>query len=262
MTNFAAGARALATGFGVLVRRPKLLVLGAVPALVSTVLLLGLLGVLLYNINSIVDWVTPFADGWPEFVRGAFQATIGLVIVGAAALGGSLSFIALTLLIGAPFYEHIAERVEQDLGLDVSADGAGWVSSFVRGIVDSVKLVLIALVGAVVLFFLGFIPVLGQTVIPVVGVLFGAWVLTLEMVGLVFQRRGLRLGDRHRTLREHRAAVFGFGLPTYLLCLIPVVQLVVIPSATVGGVMLAHRFLGPVSAKPQPEPPRRDTAGD
>lgn len=249
MKNFLLGSRTLAAGFGMIMRSPKLLVLGALPALISTALLLSALGTLLYFSGDLVTWMTPFAAGWSEFFRQGLRVVLGVALVGGAALLGSVSFIAVTLLIGGPFYEHIAGKTEQQLGLETGGDGSGWVREFGRGVRDSVRLVLITLVGAVVLFFLGFVPILGQTVIPVLAVLFGAWVVSLEMVGLVFQRRGMSLGDRHRTLRDNRACTVGFGLPTYLLCLVPVAQLVVIPSAVVGGTMLAHRFLAPASAE-------------
>ncbi|GAA4618822.1 EI24 domain-containing protein [Saccharopolyspora hordei] len=244
MSSFLTGARALGTGFGVLVRRPKLLLLGALPALISAVLLLGSLGTLIYFSSDLVTWMTPFADGWGDLGRRALRILLGVALVGAAALLASVSFIAVTLLVGGPFYEHIAEEVEDELGLDTSDDGAGVLTQVGRGVRDSVKLVLIALVGAVVLFAVGFVPVVGQVAGVVLGALFGAWLVTLEMVGLVFARRGLGLADRRAALRRHRAATYGFGLPTYLLCLVPVLQLVVIPSAVVGGALLAHQVLG------------------
>ncbi|MER5392730.1 EI24 domain-containing protein [Saccharopolyspora sp. NPDC002686] len=245
MSSFLAGSRALGTGFGIIARRPKLLVLGALPALISAALLLGCLGALIYSSGDLVSWMTPFADGWGDVGRRALRILVGIALVGSAALLASVSFIAITLLVGGPFYEHIAEKAEEELGLDTSDDGAGVLRQIGRGVQDSVKLVLIALVGAIALFAIGFIPVAGQIAALVLGALFGAWLVAVEMVGLVFARRGLKLADRRRELRKHRAAVFGFGLPTYLLCLIPVLQLVVIPSAVVGGTLLAHQVLDP-----------------
>lgn len=243
MKSFASGARFLGTGFAVLLRSPKHLVLGAVPALLSAVLLLGCLGTLIYFSPDLVSWLTPFADGWAEFARQALRVLLAIALVGAAGLLGALSFIALTLLIGGPFYEIIAEHAEEQLDLDTSGDGAGFARQLARGVRDSLKLVAIALPGAILLFLIGLIPVAGQIGALVLGALFGAWVISLEMVGLVFGRRGLPFGERHRRLREHRAMVLGFGLPAYLLCLVPVLQLVVIPAAVVGGTMLAHRVL-------------------
>ncbi|MFC7344459.1 EI24 domain-containing protein [Saccharopolyspora griseoalba] len=243
MRSFTGGARLLGTGFAVLLRSPKHLLLGAVPALLSAVLLLGGLGALIYFSPDLVSWLTPFADGWAEFARQVLRVLLGIALVGAAGLLGALSFIALTLLIGGPFYEAIAEHAERQMGLDTSGDGAGSTRQLARGVRDSLKLVAVALPGAVVLFVIGLIPVAGQVAAVVLGALFGAWVISLEMVGLVFGRRGLPFGERHRRLREHRAMVLGFGLPAYLLCLVPVLQLVVIPAAVVGGTVLAHRVL-------------------
>lgn len=243
LKDFLAGARTLGTGFGLIVRSPGLLLLGALPALITTVLLAALLGTLLYFSPDLVAWMTPFAEDWSPGWRRTLRVLLAVALFGAAALVGSLSFVALTLLVGGPFYERVAELAERGRGLDTSGDGASTVRLLGRGLRDSLILVLIALSGAIVLFALGFVPIVGQFVVPVLAALFGAWVITLEMVGLVFQRRGLRLGARHRALRGQRAVVFGFGLPTYLLCLVPLVQLVVIPAAVVGGTLLAHRVL-------------------
>lgn len=243
MRNFISGARMLGTGFGIILRSRKLLLLGALPALLSTLLLLGALGVLVYFAGDIAGWVTPFADGWASGWRAGLRVTVGVLVVGTGALLSSVAFIALTLLIGGPIYEYIAEQAEQHLGLDTSDDGAGVTRQLGRGVRDSIKLLLLALAGSLVLLVIGIIPFAGQVAAPVLGVCFGAWVITLEMVGLVFQRRGRSLAQRRRALRGHRATTLGFGLPTYLLCLIPVAQLVVVPSAVVGGTLLAHHVI-------------------
>lgn len=242
--NFLAGARMLGAGFGVILRSRRLLLLGALPALLSMVLLLGALGVLVYFAGDIASWLTPFADSWAAGWRIALLIVVGVMLVGAGALLGSVTFIAITLLIGGPVYEYIAERAEDQLGLDTRGDGASVARELGRGVRDSLKLLVMALLGSIVLFGIGLVPFVGTVTAPVLGALFGAWIITLEMIGLVFQRQGRPLAERRRMLRGHRATAFGFGLPTYLLCLIPVAQLVVIPSAVVGGTLLVHQLEG------------------
>lgn len=242
MSSFLAGVRTLGSGFTTIARRPRLLLLGALPAVLSTLLLLGGVGTLLYFSGDLVTWMTPFAQDWSQALRTTLRVVLGVLVVGAAVLLASISFIAVTLFVGGPFYEYIAEEVEEELGLDTFGDGAGFVRSSLRGLADSLKLIGITVCGAVVLFAIGLVPVAGQLASPVLGALFGAWMISLEMVGLLFQRRGLGIRHRHRALRRNRPMTFGFGLPVYLLCLIPVAQLVVIPSAVVGGTLLAHRL--------------------
>jgi hypothetical protein len=53
-----------------------------------------------------------WASGWRATVRGA----AGVALFGAALVIGLISFTALTLAGGGPCYEHIAEKVDDDLG--------------------------------------------------------------------------------------------------------------------------------------------------
>jgi CysZ protein len=94
------------------------------------------------------------------------------------------------------------------------------------------------------LFAAGFLPVVGQTVVPVVAVCVNAWLLSIELTGIPFTRRGKPLRERRAVLRGHRALTLGFAVPTYLLCLIPLAALVVMPAAMAGGTVLAHRLIG------------------
>ncbi|WP_017974260.1 EI24 domain-containing protein [Actinopolyspora halophila] len=243
MNDTGVGARELGKGLFDILRSPKMLLLGGVPALLSSLLLFAGIGVLAWFSGDLASWMTPFAEGWSAWWRVVLRAVLACALVAGAVLLGSVSFVALTLLIGGPFYDYIAECTERERGLDSGSDGAGQPRLVWRGVRDALRLVLVGVLGALLLFPFGFVPVLGQTVVPVCGVLFGAWLIALEVTGPVFQRLGMGLGRRHRMLWRHRRKVLGFAVPAYLLCLVPVAQLVVIPSAVVGGVLLAHRVL-------------------
>ncbi|WP_051099263.1 EI24 domain-containing protein [Actinopolyspora mortivallis] len=243
MSEAAAGLRDLGTGFTSMVRSPRMLLLGAVPALLSGVVLLTGVAVVAWFSGDLALLLTPFAEDWSDWQRVLLRALLAVVLVAGAVLVGAVSFVALTLLIGGPFYDHIAESCEHRRGLDSGSDGAGSLRMVWRGVRDAGYLVLVAVVGTLVLFPFGFVPVLGQTVVPLLGLAFGSWLVALEVTGPVFQRLGVGVGGRHRMLWRHRREVLGFAVPTYLLCLVPVAQLVVIPSSVVGGTLLAHRVL-------------------
>lgn len=244
MRDFSTGVGLLGQGFGLVFRSPKLLLIGAIPALLTTVLLIGGAVALAVYIDDIAAWATPFADDWNEAVRAATRFAAGFSIIGAFIAIGLLLFTAITLIIGGPFYEHIAEAVEDThLGGVPEADQASWAKSAAVGIRDAVMLVGLAVLCAIPLFAAGFIPVIGQTVVPVIAVCVNATLLGIELTGIPFTRRGLKLGVRRRVLRKRRAVTLGFAVPTYLLCLIPLAALVVLPAAMAGGTVLAHRLL-------------------
>jgi CysZ protein len=241
--NFATGFGLLAKGFAIVLGTPRLLARGALPALITLVLLAGGLIVLLTNIGDLTAFVTPFADDWSATFRTLVRVAAGITLtIGAAALG-MLLFTALTLAIGAPFYESIAEEVEDQLGGVPDAEKVGWGRAAALGIGDSIRLAVRSLLWSIPLFLAGSIPVVGQTVVPVIGICVYAWLLGVELTGIPFGRRGHDLTVRRRTLRKHRAMVLGFAVPAYLLILIPFAVLIVMPAAMAGGTILAHRVL-------------------
>ncbi len=90
----------------------------------------------------------------------------------------------------------------------------------------------------------GVLPVVGQSVVPVLVVLVTAWFMALEVVAVPFCRRGLGLRKRTALLRRRRMLAVGLGLPAALLCLIPLMAIVVMPAAFAGGVLVALDVLG------------------
>ncbi len=238
-----AGARIFASGFGIMRRNARLWLLGAVPAVIAALLMATLIGFFVYWVGDLVAWATPFADDWSDDGRQNLRVAISLVLVIAFAGVGIITFSALTLLIGGPFYEYIAEKIEDQLGVHVPDYHASWTRMFVRGLRDSILLVTISILCTLPLFCLGFVPLIGQTVIPVLAISVGGWILAVELVGVPFHRRGLRLGDRHRALKTRRALTLGFGVPAYLICAIPFAAIVVMPAAVAGGTLLAREVL-------------------
>lgn len=230
-------------GLGILLRSPRLLLIGALPAVLTALLLLGGMIALLYRIEDLSALVTPFADGWAEGWRAAVRVAAGVALVGAALVVGLISFAALTLAIGGPFYEHIAEKVEDDLGAAPGGPELPWWRLLGMGLRDGVLLVLRSLLFTIPLVAAGFIPVVGQTVVPVLLALVTAWFLALEFVAVPFYRRGIDLRRRRALLGRRRALALGLGLPAVLLCAIPLAAIVVMPVAFVGGVLVAHETL-------------------
>lgn len=242
--GFLAGLRLLGHGIAMYGRDPKLVALGLVPALISGALYLGAFVTLILFLGDLAGLATWFADDWSSGARTTARVIAGVVILGLSALLGVLSFTAVTLLIGDPFYETISERIEERLGGVPDAVDMPWWRSWWRSLVDSGRLLLVSLGIGVPLFFAGFIPLLGQTVVPALGATVGGWLLAVELVGAPFARRGLRLRDRRAALRAHRPMALGFGVGVFLCFLVPLGAVLVMPGAVAGGTLLARRVLG------------------
>ncbi|MFW5419956.1 EI24 domain-containing protein [Nocardiopsis sp. CNT-189] len=250
------GAAILFRGAGMVLRRPKLFFLGAIPPLFTSLLFVAVLVALLTNIDDLAAWTTPFADGWAEGWRTAVRVAAGAVLTAGTVLLMVVAFTGLTLALGAPLYDLIAEAVEDELGDAPPESDEPLVSSMARSVRQSLVIVAITALVSLPLFAAGFIPVVGQTVVPVVSALFGGWMLGMELVGAAFDRRGLiRLGERRRAMAGHRALSLGFAVPCYLLLAIPFVAVLVFPAATAGGTILTRRLLPAHRPGPGAPPP-------
>ncbi|GAB3797312.1 EI24 domain-containing protein [Micromonospora zhanjiangensis] len=242
--QFLSGIGLLFRGFAVYARQPRLVLLGLVPALITGALFVAAFATLVVFVDDLAALVTPFADGWSAGARGTVRVIAGLAFLGLGGLIGVLTFVAVTLVVGDPFYEAISERVEDRFGGVPNAVDVPFWRSLRRSAADSIRLVAKSVLIGVPLFVAGFIPVFGQFVVPVIGALVGGWFLALELVGAPFYRRGLRLPDRRRALRAVRPTAVGFGAAVFVVFLIPLGAVLFMPAAVSGAALLARRSLG------------------
>ncbi|WP_106396999.1 EI24 domain-containing protein [Actinocorallia populi] len=246
------GVRYLGRGISWVARRPAQWVFGLIPALLSLVLFAGLLTWLGFQVGDLVRWMTPFADDWASGVRDALRVIAGVAVFGAALFASLLLFTAVTLVIGEPFYEALATRVEDSVGgAPPEPDEPFW-----RGVGRSVRDALIlgaaALAFGVLFFALGFIPVVGQTVVPVVALIVSGYFLTGELTGIAMERRLMSRKERFALLKSRRATTLGFGTATAVLFLIPLGAVLFMPGAVAGATLMARDLC----EEDTPEPPK------
>jgi CysZ protein len=267
--NYTRPARQFATGLGMLARglalygrSPRLVLLGIIPALIAFVLLVGVFVALGFFIGDIARGVTRFADGWTAWARDLARVLAGIAVLGVAALLAMIGFTAFTLAIGDPFYEKIAEEVDDRCGGLPGAVDLSWWRELLRGAGESLRLFAFSAAVGVALFLAGLLPAVGQTVVPVIGALVGGWALAVELTGVAFARRGMRLRDRRQILNRHRPLAAGFGVGVFVCFLIPLGAVLVMPAAVAGATLLTRHILNetivpsPRSVAAAPNTPR------
>ncbi|MEU2896867.1 EI24 domain-containing protein [Streptomyces sp. NPDC006967] len=261
MRDLGVGFRYLMRGQKWVGRHGKQFGFGLLPGLITLVLYAAALIALALWGTDFVTWATPFADDWSTPWPGLFRGFLTAVLFALALLLSVLTFTATTLLIGQPFYESLSETVDRDVSPDGTAPESGlpllrelWISAR-----DSLRIVARALVWAVLLFALGFIPVAGQTVVPVIGFFVTGFFLTEELAAVALQRRGVELRERLALLRSRRTLVWGFGTPLAVAFLIPFVAVFLMPGAVAGATLMARDLLGEETAGDGSEEPEQDS---
>lgn len=233
---------------------------GMVPALITLVGYVAALVALVVWAGDLADWATPFADHWASPWGGLLRGLLAATLVGGGLLLAVISFTAVTLLVGQPFYETIAEHVDTAVGgAPVPPDRPLWRELWISA-ADSVRVLLRVAAFGAVLFALGFVPFAGQTVVPAVGFCVSGFFLTLELAAVAMQRRDVPLRERLRLLRGRLPLVLGFGTPLVLAFLVPFVAVFLMPGAVAGATLLAREVLGEPTGPTGPAAPT-DGAG-
>jgi len=228
---------------------------GLLPALVTLVLYAAALTALAFWSDDLVTWATPFADGWASPWPGLLRGLFSVLLWAAGLLLAVLTFTAVTLLVGDPFYEKLSEQVEKAQGhCPEGPDRPLWRELWIS-LRDSLYVLSRALLFTVPLFLLGFLPVVGQTVVPALGFCVSGFFLTLELTSVGMQRRDVPVRERLGMLRRRKALALGFGVPLVLLFLVPLAAVFLMPGAVAGAVLLVRDLTGEDRDDDEEQPP-------
>ena len=233
------GPAHLARGFALWRRRPGLMLLGLVPALLVLLVLVAAFVGLLLVVGDLAGWVTPFLDDASATVRQVVRLTVALAVLAGFVVLAAATFVALTLLVGDPFYERIWRATETMLGGQAPAGEVG----LLRSVRDGAVLVLLGLATTVGVVGVGLVPVVGTAVALVGGFCVSAWFLAGELLARPLEARGMDAAARARLVRGHRFQVLTFGLSVQACFLVPLGAVVVMPAAVVGATTLARDLL-------------------
>ncbi|MGQ0286995.1 sulfate transporter CysZ [Pasteurellaceae bacterium 22721_9_1] len=202
------------------------------PILLNILLMIGLFWLFITQISGMIDWVMGFLPSWLEWLSSImFIMSLGMILV-----FFYFSFTMLSGFIAAPFNGLLAEKVEKMLTGENLADVT--MADFVRDIPRMLKRewqkLLYSLPIYIALFLFGFMPILGQTIVPILGFVFAAWMMAIQYCDYPFDNHKIAFPTMHAKLKENRIQSLTFGGLVSLCTLVPIINLVVIPIAVCG----------------------------
>ena len=226
------GIQALARGIRLL-NKPGVRIYVIVPFCINLLLFGALIWVGYSQFQPLVAWMMSFVPGFLDFLEWFIWLFFGTL----AAVTVFFSFTPVANIVAAPFNALMSEKIEIHLtGRAPSSD-----ISFARMALDAIgsqmrKLVYI-LLWALGLFLISLIPVV-NLIAPVLWVVFGSWLLSLEYFDYPMGNHDLVFDEEKRLLRERRGIALGFGGGVMVLTSIPIVNFITMPVAVAGATLL------------------------
>ena len=232
------GLRTGWVALGFLASRPRLWPWAFAP-MVGVLALVGAVGVATFAVIApTLAWWTGADSGWERLL------VIGLPLLVALIVSGLLA-VALYFVLGivaAPFFEELSDRVEREVcGATPPLAWGPWLAAIGWSVVHSLGTLLLWIAVAAVTLSLQLLPGIGLLAAPVGFAASGAFLARETMDGPMSRRRwGLR--DKFAFVVHHPATVGVWGLTVAAWMWVPVLNLLAMPVAVVGGTLLFCRI--------------------
>lgn len=255
LTGFRTGVWLVAEGMALLRRERRLWALAALPvalAILTVGTATGVFWVRLDDVHAAWSGLLPHfeATAWWTWLWVG-PARLGVFLLGwlavllsfAVALVGAL---LLANLLSAPFLDVLSERVEAIVrGGDAVQADASASRSLVAEVLRSfaAELQRLGFLGSLWLLLTaaGFVVPGAHVVTGPLLIALTVAFLPLDYAGFALDRRGVGFGERRRWLRHHLSTMLGFGGVAFLACLVPGLNLVILPILVTAGTLLVLR---------------------
>lgn len=202
------------------------------PIILNIILMLGLLGLFIAQAQNMIDWVIGFLPDWLSWMSAIlFIVSFALIL-----MLFYFSFTMLSGFIAAPFNGLLAEKVEKMLTGEVLIETSTWdfIKDIPRMLAREWQKLCYSLPRYIILFLLSFMPLVGQSIVPIVAFIFGAWITAIQYCDYPFDNHKIPFKTMRFKLAQNRSQSLLFGTLVTLCTFIPIVNLVIMPVAVCG----------------------------
>ncbi|RBW46050.1 sulfate transporter CysZ [Psychromonas sp. B3M02] len=215
-----------------LLRHPQLRVFVLVPLLINVLIFASAFWFLF---SSITDWIETYMQDLPTFLSW-LSYLLWPVIIFSILFSFSFIFSTIANLIAAPFNGLLAEKTEILLTKSTINDD-GWqdllkdLPRILKRECQKWAYFLPRMLGCFILFF---IPVIGQTIAPVVWLVFAGWMMAIQYADYPFDNHKVPFSVMRKTLGERFGKNITFGMIISFCTTLPLLNFIIMPIAVCG----------------------------
>lgn len=202
------------------------------PLLANIVIMSTLFYWFFVSITGMVDWGLSFIPSWLHWLGYIISAVVILTL----AILFCYFFSTITNIIAAPFNGLLAEQVEAQLtGVNAPTTSCmGLLKDLPRILKRELQKFGYYLLWAIPILLTYLIPVIGQSVTPIVWLLFTAWQINIQYADYAFDNHKVSFERMRQLLKQDRADNLMFGMLISFFTMVPLLNLIVMPIAVCG----------------------------
>lgn len=177
-----------------------------------------------YYVDQLPSWLSFLS--WVFFI--IFLVSFFVVFV--------LVFTVMLNVIAAPFNGLLAEKAQKIL-FHSSVPSQSVARMLVRTLKRQTQFLAYFLPRLLVMIILFFVPLV-QFIYPLLWFAFSAWILSLQYQDVAMDNNLINFDAMRDKLQHNRLSTLGFGTMTNLASIIPFLNILVMPAAVIGGVIM------------------------
>jgi len=215
-----------------LLSHPKLRVFVIIPLLINIVIFASAFSFLFFGITG---WIESYMDQVPSFLSWLTYILWPIIIV---SILFSFSFIFSTVanLIAAPFNGLLAEKTENlltnsSINDDSFADLFKDLPRIFKRECQKWLYFIPRIIGCLLLFL---IPVIGQTIAPIIWFIFAGWMMAIQYADYPFDNHKVSFAKMKQVLATKLGKNITFGMIVSFCTSIPVINFIIMPIAVCG----------------------------
>ncbi|TEW54961.1 sulfate transporter CysZ [Psychromonas sp. RZ22] len=226
------------TGIGYLIkgtqllRHPKLRVFVLIPLLINILIFASAFWFLF---SSITEWINSYIGDLPDFLSW-LSYLFWPIIIFSILFAFSFVFSTIANLIAAPFNGLLAEKTE-NLLTNSSINDDGWkelLKDLPRIFKREYQKWVYFLPRMLLCLILFFIPVIGQTIAPVIWFIFAGWMMAIQYADYPFDNHKVPFAKMKKILIARFGKNITFGMVISICTTIPVLNFIIMPIAVCG----------------------------
>ncbi|UYZ83029.1 sulfate transporter CysZ [Entomomonas sp. E2T0] len=215
-----------------LIQQPGITRFVILPMLANIVVMSLLLWWFFAQISSLLDIGMHYLPSWLQWL----SYVASFIIVVTMAIFFCYFFSLITNIIAAPFNGLLAEQVEAKLTNQPAPETTIWrvIKDIPRILKRELYKLVYYILWAIPLLLLYFLPVVGQTVAPIIWFIFTAWMINIQYADYAFDNHKVSFSTMRQMLAQDRVDNIIFGSLVSLFTMIPLLNLIIMPVAVCG----------------------------
>ena len=221
-----------------LLMHPQLRLFVLIPLAINCVLFVVLTTLLVQYFDHLTNWHLPLPEIL-QFLEKTLKWVAWFLIVVVVLIGYGYSFNIITNIIAAPFYGVLSQKTEEML-TGVKSEDESLLKMIPRTVGRELQKLLYFITRGVFIFLV--MLLLGLTfilnfLVPVVGTLWSAWSMAIQYADYAADNHQIEFSTLRKMLRKRRYSSIGFGGMVMGCSMIPVLNIISMPAAVIGGTL-------------------------